>query len=72
MSILVTQIVRTIMQYAWAFAGSLGLEQLFNKGEVEAWLTAIITAVLIAVLSWLERKLPWVGKLFVFDKTPSY
>lgn len=72
MNVLVTQIVRTITQYAWALLGSFGIEQLLNRGEVEMWLTGVITAVLIAVLSWAERKLPWLGNLFIFAKPPTY
>ncbi|GAG11856.1 unnamed protein product [marine sediment metagenome] len=69
---LVTQIVRTVMQLIWSVLGAWGLESLIDSAEFELWLTGLVTALLVAALSWAERKLPWLGKLFVFAKTPEY
>ncbi len=69
---LVTQIVRTVLQFVWATLASWGVLELVNQEAVELWLTTLLTGVLVAVLAWLERKFPIIGRLFVFDKTPSY
>ena len=76
MNQLVTQFVRSALQFVWAWLGAVGfgevVERIVNVESLEAWLIAVVSAAVLAGLQWLERRFPVLGRLFGFARTPVY